>query len=595
MSKNRPLSEVQILNGTHEIATKSGGKGFGAGSIVGVNATAETITINPAATPDVVVVEKQSEAPAAPALTAEEIKEMIAAAATEITNQAEIQRKQVEEAAAVAIAEAKQSAEAALKEAEAKSQAEVDRLNNELIEARKGATALADLGKLTGNSEMTQQPQSLEVLGTGSQEMRNWQRLLNQAPVRTVSHNGHQFAQKDTRSADEYLVKNRNAIRDGVEAELREAGCLQGSVIGATNAPTVMADIPSTAFNYLSDVIRRVNDSDLIYTQFARSYSVPGVAPRFEGQVPRYPYNPGPTAIADRELTPGTDINTNTQRVVEDMAPVRMKELGLGKDTNNSAIGVATFVNSYSMTDLVQVIETNLGRDYAQTKDLYLRTIWMGATTTLYNNNGRVTTTATDVVTGGDGGRISRAFLRNLRSQLRIWKVPTFRNGLYILSLTPTQLEVLVAELVALNQRIDPTNAEEEMVSRIFALQNGTEYGGEVSGFRLVCDGFMVFEQNTHSVGAVGTEGVQAQTLGGALTNITTETSFAAGADTMCWATALPVEIREDDYTDFGRRNRWIWYSHENAAGLDVNEVTVAGRITQERRVVKLNFTRVRV
>jgi len=71
-----------------------------------------------------------------------------------------------------------------------------------------------------------------------------------------------------------------------------------------------------------------------------------------------------------------------------------------------------------------------------------------------------------------------------------------------------------------------------------------------------------------------------------------TETCFAFGADAVCWATALPVEIRQDEVTNFRRRDSWIWYSHENAATLDINEVLDGGRITRERRVLQVRYSR---
>lgn len=585
MSKNRPLTEVQILNGTHDVATKTGGKGFGAGSIVSANAAAETITISNAQAAPVAV---GNEPEAAPAVTETQIQEMINAALATTTSQITEAQEQAKAEAATAIEEAKQAANDAIEKAKAEAAAEIERLNNELAEAKKGSDALTELGKLTGAAQVAE-TKTLEVLGTGSQEMRNWQQMIDNAPIRSVQHNNRAFGHKDLRSADNYLAKHRKAIREGIEAELRDAGCLQGSVIGVTNAPTLMADIPSTAFNYLADEIRRTSDTDLIYEQFARTHSVPGTAPRFQGQVPRYPFNPGPAVPADRELTPGTDTNATSQNVVEALAPVTIKELGLGKDGSNNAIGLATFVSAYSMTDLVEIVRTNLGRDYAQTKDLYLRSIWFGATTTLYNNGGATTATPANLTTG-KGGMLTRAFLGSLRTYLKNGRVPTYRGGFYVLTVTPGQLQNLVTELRIAQSFTEPTSQQVEMVSRIFATPDGAEYGGAVSGFRLICDGFMIFEQNTHSLGAAATEGVQSETLGVGAT--VTETCFAAGSDTMCWATALPVEIRQDEFSDFGRRDRWIWYSHENAAALDVNEVITSGRIMQERRVVKVNFTR---
>jgi hypothetical protein len=175
---------------------------------------------------------------------------------------------------------------------------------------------------------------------------------------------------------------------------------------------------------------------------------------------------------------------------------------------------------------------------------------------------------------------------------MRTERIPTYSGGLFLLVLTPNQLKHLVAD-VEQNQRwVEPTTDQLETISRILRVDPGAEYGGPVSGFKGILDGFMIFEQNVHSVGDPGTEGVQSETLGAGVGARVTETCFAAGADTVCWATALPVEIIPDEVTDFRRRSRFIWYSHENAAALDVNAVPSTG---QERRVIKINFTRAAV
>lgn len=582
MTKTKsPLSEAQILSGNHAVRTKTAGVGFGAGSQVSVDPATETV----------IVTNSTPEPEKVAALTADEIKEMINSAIAPVNQQlldakATIEVEAAQKQAAIdEMAQIKAALDASEAE-KAQNAAQLEETTKQLEEAKKSADALADLGKLTG-ANMAAQPQRLEVLGTGSQEMRNWQKMIEQAPARIVSHNQMSFAQKDTRGADAYFKQNRTKIAEGVEAELREAGCLQGNII-ATNAPTVMADIPAASFNYLANEMRGVTQSDLIYRQFARSHSVPGVAPRFEGQVPRYPYAPGPSTIADRELTPGTDISNQSQRVVEDLAPVRIKELGLGKDAANSAIALTSFVTAYSIQNLVDIVNTNLGVDYARTVDLYCRTIWAGANTTVYNNGGRAVDTPAQVVANGNG-MCSRAFLRNLRTRMKSQRIPTYSNGCYAITLTPLQIEVLVAELAAQQRYIDPSQADFDMVTRIFGM-NDAGFGGEVQGYKMTLDGFMVFEQNTHSIGVAGTEGVQSEALGAGAAD--TETCYAAGADSMCWATALPVEIRSDEIRDFGRRDRYIWYSHENAAALDVNEVLTGGRVTQERRVIKCNFTR---
>ena len=602
--KTSPLAEVASMNGQVLVkAVASSGKGLA--SSVRINQSQSDNNI-----PDVVVQQAQEPdsateganavAPATPDQVAAMIQSAIAPMqdSIEAKNSAiseasqkiadlEQQLKQAKDEAEVSIAQAKLDAEQALQKAENDAATAAD-LKLKLETAQKAETAMNELGKLVGNGLQTSQPQTIEVLGTGSQEMRTWQKMLEQAPRSVVMHNNQQFVQKDDRAARSYMLRNQAKIRDGVEAELRSAGFLQGAGAIVTNAPTLVTDIPSSSFTYLSDWIRRPTDNTLIYEQFAREYAVPGIAPRLQGQVPRYPFSPGPATTADRTLTPGTDIVAARQNVVEDLVPVTILELGLGKDANNAPLALTHFVQAFSMTNLEQIVSRNLGRDYQRSKDLFIRTQYFTANTVVYNNRGRVVSTPGAVVAGGVG-HATRGHLRALRATMSTQQIPTYSNGCYVITMTPNQVQYLLDELATQQRFPEPNSVEIEMISKV--LQNQEEdYGGAVSGYRTTLDGFMIFEQNVHSIGAAGTPGAQTETFGTGAT--LTETCFAFGADAVCWATALPVEIRQDEVTNFRRRDSWIWYSHENAATLDINEVLDGGRITRERRVLQVRYSR---
>ena len=600
-----PAKEAAALTGS-EIVFKNaaGGKGFSAGSkVITQDGLSQTLTISDLAV-DNSAPEPQPEP--APAMTAEQVQALIQSAMVPVIEQASAKEAELTEARAEAerlkaeTEELKQSAEQAKADAEAaiaeatatataaqqKAAAEAAELQSKLEAAQKAESAMNELGKLVGGD--LKQSQTIEVLGTGSQELRNWQQMLEQAPGGVVMHNNRQFAQKDTRAASSYLRKNQSKIREGIEAELREAGFLQGAGAIVTNAPTLIADIPSSSFSYLSEFVRRPTDSTLIYSQFARTHAVPGTAPRLQGQVPRYPYSPGPATMADRTLTPGTDIGTARQNVVEDLVPVTILELGLGKDANNAPIALTHFVQAFSMENLETIVARNLGRDYQRTKDLGIRTEYFTANTVVYNNANRVVSLPAAVEADGIG-HATRGHLRALRATMSTQQIPTYSNGCYVITLTPNQVQYLLDELATQQRFPEPSSNEIEMISKV--LQNEEEdYGGMVSGYRMILDGFMIFEQNIHSIGAAGTPGAQSEALDVGAT--VTETCFAFGADAVCWATALPVEIRQDEITNFGRRDSWIWYSHENAAPLDLNEVLDGGRITRERRVLQVRYTR---
>lgn len=591
--KTKVIASSDIASGQQPVVTKRGGVGFGPGAViqaVPASDTATTIQITnavPEAAAPEPVVEAATQSPepeAAPAVAQVDMSAINTAIEALMTAQkdkdAVIEQAKADKEAAI------EQANQAI-EANTASAAEIAQLKNDLAEAKKNGDALAELGKLIGTNNMAA-PQSLEVLGTGSQELRNWTQLMQQAPGSTVMHNNRQYVQRDNRSASAYLARHQNAIREGVEAELREAGFLQGAGAIVTNAVTVISDIPSSSFSYLSEFVRRPSDSTLIYGQFARNYAVPGTAPRLQGQVPRYPFAPGPTTKADRTLTHGTDIVSQRQNVVETLVPVTIEELGLGKDANNSPISLSNFVQAFSMQNLESIVQRNLGRDYHQTKDLFIRSEFFGANTIVYNNSNRVVSLPASVLAGGMG-HATRGFLRALCANMSTMRIPTYSNGLYALILTPNQVQYLLDELATQQRFPEPASNEIEMISKILSMGGDEDYGGEVSGYRMTCDGFMIFQQNVHSTGAAGTPGAQDEAIAGG-THLT-ETCFAFGADAVCWATALPVEIRQDEVTNFGRRDSWIWYSHENSAPLDLNEVLVGPQVTRERRVLQVRFT----
>jgi hypothetical protein len=587
----KALSEAALLGG--QVVLKSGSvskapkNGFGANT----QATVVTQEVDPL---------PQSSAPtpsASPSQSVVDVEAIVQAALGPLMET--IERKDAELETARQQNQAAAEATTAAEQKIAEVMASVEKKDLELVEAQSAlekaqadAKTLEDLGKLIGKTEMTATPVRVEVLGEGSAESRRYEQLLKNSNSVTVEYGDRFHRQYDDRAAREYLHSNRQKVREGLEAVMKGAGFLQGAGgTVVTNAPTVVADILSASFQYLSESIRLSSDGDLIYRDFARFHPVPGTAPRLQGAVPRYPFLAGPTAIADRVLTPGTSIDPNSNPVTELNAPVTILELGLGKNSANAAIALTRFVQAFSMTDLEKIVQQNLGRDYQRTVDLIIRSIWFAANTVFYNNRNELASLPADL-TAGAIGTAKREFLRALFAYMRTERIPTYSGGLFLLVLTPNQLKHLVAD-VEQNQRwVEPTTDQLETISRILRVDPGAEYGGPVSGFKGILDGFMIFEQNVHSVGDPGTEGVQSETLGAGVGARVTETCFAAGADTVCWATALPVEIIPDEVTDFRRRSRFIWYSHENAAALDVNAVPSTG---QERRVIKINFTRAAV
>jgi hypothetical protein len=486
--------------------------------------------------------------------------------------------KKDKEAAEKALTEAKDASDkelAAIKKALAESQKDVET-------ASKSANILEDLGKLMGKSISSDASQPLHVLGEGSQEMRNYEKHINQADSKLVESAFGYVAQKDLRSANQYWCKNRKQISEGVEAVLKNAGFLQGGN-RILNAPTVVSDIPSVAFTHLSNFIRENTFDDLVHPQFFTRGVAPGTPPKLNTAIPNYPFNARPSTVASRQLTPGVDIYNGSNPVTERNILLTIEELGVGKDVNNQPLGLTSFVNAFSMADLESIITRNLGYDYNSYMDLRAYTEWFGASTILYPGQTGNIVTASGSLTANDGV-LSRAFLINLNAFMKSNRFATFMGGYYGYMHNPGSWAQYAAQLTTQERFVD--SAQTDLVSRMIQVENNG-MGGVVSGFKGLHDGFMHFMTNSYGVGAAGSTGATSITV--ATVPTTYDSNFAFGSETIAEATALPVEIRSNEVNDYGRRSSWIWYSHQGFASMNVNANATTGT---ERRVVQVRNRR---
>lgn len=424
----------------------------------------------------------------------------------------------------------------------------------------------------------------LEVLGEGSDASRRFEKMLAESHSHRVLNPSTQTFEmaRHNPDADKFWVNHRKEISEGVAAVLRGKGYLNGGN-ATTQDITLPADIPSLAFQHLSSMVRLNPYADLILDQFARENVQLGIAPGMGAKnfsFPRYNQITRPTTKASRTLTPGTAINAGSQAVTQKNAAVEILELALGKDGSNSAVGLSTFVTAFSMVDLEEIVMMNLGLDYQATKNLFLQEELFRADVTLYNDKGKATATIGDLA-AADDGRMNGSFLASVYAYMRNLQVPTTIDGCYYLVTHPNGVQQILAEKSEKERFISPEQLD--LVGQGLA-RNRSQYGGRVSGYKGKFYGFHVFEQNVFGVGAPATAGVQNETI--ATVSTLTRTSLAFGVDTIGWASALPVQIRMDEFSDFQRQKRMIWYSHENSVSLDVKTTSETG---ETMRVVKLN------
>jgi len=576
------LPDTAATASTQRIATTSGGvRSIQSGNPSEPPTPEETVTVPPAATPATPnpvpsqqPVPTQQPAAQVPlvALTPEQLQSLI---------QSSIQT-------AVQSVEVLYRAESAQVQAQATQQ--VADTQAQLSQAQ---AALIDAQAQTAQLEAAWKPQGgradMTVLGDGSAEMRSFESLISKAPkIRVESDRLGTAIQMDTRASDEYYRKNKIAIREGLEAVLRGKGFLQGGFSGSidTQAMTLAADIPSIAFQYLSTFIRESHFSDLIHWQFANTAVELGRKPGLNIAVPRYPYMAKPTALVDRQLTPGTAIEPTTNPVNELSVTITLLELGLGKDATNAPLGFASFIQAYSLVNLESLIERNLGRDYQVTKDMFLYTRWFETDRVVYNNGNNITTDPTTVVATSKG-TLTDTFLINLRAYMKTLQIPTYMDGNYGMTVNPTALAQYM-----ITQNTKTIEPDYNIVTAMLSQSTGQDYGGVVSGYRGLWHGFHLFEQNTYGVGAPGDTGTQTVTFGTGIGARTCDSNFAFGRDTIAWCTGMAPEVRMDEMADFGRRSRMIWISHENSGRLDVRNTTATG---EQLRVIQFRNLRAEV
>jgi hypothetical protein len=117
------------------------------------------------------------------------------------------------------------------------------------------------------------------------------------------------------------------------------------------------------------------------------------------------------------------------------------------------------------------------------------------------------------------------------------------------------------------------------------------ESGSRVSGYLGTYYGFHIFESNAFGVGSAGTEGVQNETI---LTVSTkTRTSYAFGNSAVGRGVGTPMEIRQNEITNYQRLQTFIWRSEEGFAALDVDPIgySDSSAVPQQLRVFQIHTT----
>jgi hypothetical protein len=532
-----------------------------------------------------------------------EIKQAVAAKESELQSKVEHYEKSLEELRRTNL------------EQIAQQQSLLSEKEKQVAEAKEQEKRIASLFKLHGSANPAVKEMKMPGVNTLLSSSRErlegtiavLEELRNQSPAFTKSsRSGAFYTTQNFVGVDNFVRQNREQVIKDLETHARKNGLLLGPN-GATEkiikqAATQISDIPGGFLQTLSSIIRTTHRPGLVFWQFAQTefnYL------RGEGstvEVYRSAYQTPGTVSSDWLLSGGGSfsvVSTNVAQVQTGIVPIVLQEWGMGATSNNynQPVALSSFVMLYSMINLVAVLERNLGQNYAQHEEIQIRSLYNGTSVVLYNNQSNVVSSPSGVLASltsncgnTDSGTITKEFLTNLHSYIYALQVEPFPDGNFALVLCPQAVSQLKNSLLYIWRIITPTDIE--AVSNIL---NPTvippESGSRVSGYLGTYYGFHIFESNAFGVGSSGQAGVQTETINSVST--TTRTSYAFGNSAVGRGVGTPMEIRQNEITNYQRLNTYIWRSEEGFAALDVDPVgySDSSAVPQQLRVFQIHTT----
>lgn len=471
-----------------------------------------------------------------------------------------------------------------------------------LQESKETANKLGDLFKLTGSTQPAIEAPNVntkvaigydKTFGTVKEVIDLCENLMGDGVIK-VTEKGSPFVDFDKQQLDDYVREHRRQLMKDFTEWGRKRGWFQGgSTVSVKEAATTAADLPGGFLETLSSMLRVTHRPGFVFWQF------PSTSFNFQkgmGQVidvGRFAYLNSSNNPDDYQLSgSGTfsPIVSTSDPLQSGIVQITLKEWGRGKaGTGMSPVAVPAFVMFASMYELMVQLDQKLGHDYAVFEDKKIRSYWNATSRIVYNDKGVVTTNPANVG-AGDKGIVNSKFFINLFAYMKILLIEPLRDGNYLYVTHPTGLaqyqDALGSQweapspdaLKALTNILNPSFIPDEEFSRI-------------SGYFGLWNGFHLFASNAFSVGAAGTEGVQMETLG--VGSTLTRTSYAAGAGTVGRGVGMPMELREDNLTNFDRITPMTWISYEGFDPLDVDPVGYndTSAVPQQLRVIKVRTT----
>jgi hypothetical protein len=557
--------------------------GFKSTQTVGEGQSVRVLNETPAATEEKPTEQSKEAAPATLSLSKEELTAIAKMAAEAAVKPFEEEVNQLK--AQLNAAEEKAKKEKAGIEAE--KQAALDKL-----------AVFNNLFKLNGNPEPVQEKPAVPNINThvGSKSDKPEGALaefMSIAGPRKES-NGTKFISTATPAHKAFIKENMKMLIRDLESYGKQNGLFRGEssdmgTLADTNAITTSSNLPGGFLETLSPIIRETHRPTRIFWQFPDTRLDFRKGNGTTIDIHRAALLPDITNPDDRKLSgPGTfvDIVTDSDNAQTGIVKATIEEWGRGKPgTNANPMAFSQFVQAFSMIEIMQIIDENLMVDYEQWEDLVIKRLWSPTSRVVYANGINLVTAATDVANAA-AGRCSRDFLQALFEYMRLAKIPTYMDGCYGLALTTKSMTQLKRSLGD-DFRFD-TVTDLVALSNIFNLAEPGEVG-KVTGYQGKIENFHVFESNSFSSGAAGTEGVRSEAITGG--NATTRTNFAFGRKTIGRGIAEPFLLVKDEITNFGRRERVTWLSWEGFCQLDVDPAGSTDPVPQQLRVLDVRFT----
>ncbi|MBW4580713.1 MAG: hypothetical protein KME42_14200 [Tildeniella nuda ZEHNDER 1965/U140] len=604
LNQDAAMSETDriVAAAKASIASKSAnsGKGFTKDS------TAATVAVTP---------EPEKEPTEEPEPVAPKVEPVTEVAAESVAVTASITADQladvVSSAVQAAIAQHKTETDSAIASIKEQSQTQIDAAKAAEQEARDKAEASEasrlnlvkafNLDKLSGEqtpvtSKEAGMPMVNRLTSTKSDvpigSVKEFLELAQSLPkVVRNSQRAGQMVSYDWRELDAYTRDNKKQMIKDMESWGKGIGLFRGSNQITTDSATIINNIPGGFLETLSSMMRSNNRPAYVFWQFI-DYQFDFAARMGSTiDIPRAAYITGPQQASDRLLSGGGvyyPIDAARQPVQTGIVPVTIKEWGLGKDSTAAPIGIPTFVEAYSMINLLDIVNRNLMHDFYAWEDQSVIEAWDDTSRVVYNNGGEVTTLASDVVATKDG-TMTEDYLLSMFGYMQDLQIPTLTDGCYIGWLNSRS----VTQLKKSFQTVWQASTPEELSDLTNILNPGVlNDTGKINGYVGNYGGFHLFTSNNW--GNVSGRGLQTETIG-VTAGTETRKNYFAGVNTIAKGVGMPVEIRQDSLTNFDRIHSFTWLEHSSGCiGIDVDGAGDTSLVPQQLRVIESRNTTIK-